>query len=73
MRRKATSKKSAFSAKSSIEYPLYLNIPFSPSRNVIALWQAPVFLYPGSIVITPLVTSLKVLISIATSFSSSYY
>ena len=64
-----TSKKSALSANSSMEYPLYLKIPFSPSKNVISLLQEPVFLKPGSIVVTPPVTDLRVLISIATSFS----
>ena len=44
IKRYAVSKKSAFSARSSIEYPLYLKIPFSPSKNVIALSQEPVFL-----------------------------
>ena len=42
-----TSKKSALSANSSMEYPLYLKIPFSPSKNVISLLQEPVFLKPG--------------------------
>ena len=52
-----------------MEYPLYLKIPFSPSKNVIALSQLPVFLYPGSMVIIPPVELRKVLISMATSFS----
>ena len=69
IRRKATSRKSAFSANSSIEYPRYLKIPFSPSKNVMALSQEPVFLYPGSSVMTLSVVALKLLISMATSFS----
>ena len=40
------SKKVAFSARLSIEWPLYLNIPFSPSKYVIALLHEPVFLNP---------------------------
>src|SRR5690606_1839430 len=44
IRRRATSRKSALSASSSIEYPRYLKIPLSPSKNVMALRQDPVFL-----------------------------
>ncbi|MNN38037.1 hypothetical protein D3C81_1520120 [compost metagenome] len=43
-------------------------MPFSPSRKVIALFVAPVFLYPGSNVINPL-RSLNLEISTAFSFS----